>query len=439
MSQDPSRPDSDTRAGEVDTRSATHEGQFDPLELAFDQHERYRLVADLCREIADDGAITVLDVGGRTGILRRMLPGVRVELVDLEAADEDGLVLGSGSRLPFQDDSVDVVTANDTLEHVPTDQREVFITECCRVARKAVVIAGPYQHPDVDEAERIVQGFLKEKLDLVHRYLDEHRTLGLPDLEATEAACMSSGAREVVAIGKGNLDRWLGLVSLALYLDDEPRMRDVARKLYRLVNEDLVVREPLGLVYRHAVVALFGDTTLPDGGRGRPLDLDPERTKAIAHMGREILAFDQHRDLVVEERNHLSEVIDRAGVDLDLHKAENEELRTDLDGHRDSLTEARGELSQAYEVLDEIKERLQEHKEVLRDERAAREAEKADLEDIAEKLRGEIAALTEHRDALVGEVALVRGEAHAIQAELLHKTRYRRKVKGWIAKLRGKA
>ena len=63
--------------------------------LPFDQYQRYRLVADLIDRVRrPDGELRILDIGGRTGLLRKFLPNDRVDLVDLESSDLEGLVLG---------------------------------------------------------------------------------------------------------------------------------------------------------------------------------------------------------------------------------------------------------------------------------------------------------------------------------------------------------
>ena len=49
---------------------------IDVLSLPFDQYQRYRLTADILGEIraCASGPLRVLDVGGRTAILRAFLP-----------------------------------------------------------------------------------------------------------------------------------------------------------------------------------------------------------------------------------------------------------------------------------------------------------------------------------------------------------------------------
>ena len=123
----------------------------DVLALPFDQYQRYRLVADFVAELERRAArgtpLRVLDVGGRTALLRSFLPEADVVLVDLEPSAEPGLVLGDGSRLPFRDRSFDVVASFDTLEHVPPQARDAFVAECARVSRAHVFLRVPTAHP----------------------------------------------------------------------------------------------------------------------------------------------------------------------------------------------------------------------------------------------------------------------------------------------------
>jgi hypothetical protein len=89
--------------------------KLDVLALPFDQYQRYRLVSDLVNEVrGKNERFSVLDVGGRTGLLRAFLPKDDVALVDLEPSDVPGLVLGDGSRLPYRDHAFDIVATFDT-------------------------------------------------------------------------------------------------------------------------------------------------------------------------------------------------------------------------------------------------------------------------------------------------------------------------------------
>lgn len=358
----------------------------DTTELPFDQYQRYRLVADILGAVRGEGErLGVLDVGGRTALLRRFLPEDRVELVDVEPSDEPGLVLGDGSRLPFGDGVFDAVVTFDTLEHVPPGRRDDFVRECRRVARRWVVIAGPYRTPEVERAERLLRGFLSDKLAQRHRYLEEHHTHGLPDRGRVEGLLGELGGR-VVSIGHGNLERWLPLMGLALYLDRDAPLRGPARDFFRFYNTALHASDHQGPVYRHAVVAAFGDAPLPDPGRVVQGGPPPAGAAApIEHLARQVLAFDAQRDVVQAEWRRL--------------EAEHAKLREDLAGHRGTI-----------ETLGADVERLKAGRRTLQKELSRERREgKAARESLEQDLR-------DHRATL----ATLRAESEALAAELEH-------------------
>ncbi len=127
----------------------------------------------------------VLDVGCNTGYgtmrfvpVARRVAGVDVSPRAIEAAQRraiDGrpeFVLGGGLELPFPDDSFDVVTSFQVLEHVP-DPR-VFLRELTRVTRPGgrIILATP------NAATRLYPGMQPWNRFHVHEYVaDELREL----------------------------------------------------------------------------------------------------------------------------------------------------------------------------------------------------------------------------------------------------------------------
>jgi SAM-dependent methyltransferase len=87
---------------------------------------------------------SVLDVGCGDGYLASLieerLPGVRIEGVDVLVRDESFIPVKrfDGRRLPYEQDSFDVVTFNDVLHH--TADPRILLREAVRVARHAIVI-----------------------------------------------------------------------------------------------------------------------------------------------------------------------------------------------------------------------------------------------------------------------------------------------------------
>ncbi len=373
------------------------------LGLPFDQYQRYRLVSDVLAAVRGSGErLRILDVGGRTALLRTFLPDDDVELVDVEASDAPGLVLGDGSRLPFQDRSFDAVVTFDTLEHVPPARRDDFVRECRRVARRWVVIAGPYQSPEVARAERLLREFLATKLGERHRYLEEHHEHGLPDRARVEGLLGELGGR-VTSLGHGNLERWLPLMGLALYLDRDAPLRAVARDFFRFYNRVLYASDSTAPVYRHAVVAAFDGAPLPDPAAVVPPRQAPAGADVpLDHLWREVLAFDAQRDVVRAEWDRLETVL--AG-----HRATIERLRADaaqLEAGRAELQEELlRERAEGGAARGALEHDLAEHRaslEALGAELAASAAELARLrEDLArERREGELA-----RAALAADLA----------------------------------
>ena len=390
-----------------------------PLELPFDQYQRYRLVSDLLGVVRPSAArpLEILDVGGRTALLRPFLSADRVTLVDLEPSEEPGLVLGSGAALPFQDGSFDVVCAFDTLEHVPPALRQAFVAECHRVARAHVVLAGPYRSERVDEAELLLARFLREKLGIRHRYLEEHRAHGLPVRAEVEQQLAALGAR-TASIGHANIDRWLALMSVGMYMDEDPALRGLARDVHRFYNASLYASDHQEPVYRHAVVAALGDARLPRADQVLGRDPGPPASAslpAFAKLGQELMAFDKERGAWRSEREAWDETV--------------RDLRADLSAHEETLAALRAEESAARRAAEQQRHTLErdlgEHRATLAElekDRAAVRARAAELE--AELARaasahGEVrAALSADLEGHRAALAELRAERQALAAEL---------------------
>ena len=372
----------------------------DLLRLPFDQYQRYKLVADLVERVrTGKQPLRILDVGGRTALLRKFLPNDRVELVDVEASDEKDLVLGSGGALPFLDNSFDVVAAFDTLEHVPPEFREDFVRECARVAECHVILAGPYRTPEVDEAEEILVGFMADKLGVKHRYLAEHREYGLPVRAQTEQWLGDAGGR-VMSVGHANLDRWLVLMCLELYLDNDPLLRDLAQRFFAFYNRSMYSSDHGDAVYRHAVVASLGDSREPsieglfDGPRA------PEgATQALLGMGLEVIAFDGEKDAWKPEIKRLEKVIHGLEKNLTGHQKRLADTTEDLSEHKSTLTDERSQRAQeAAEQASIIKsqgEDLAGHQEALAELEPELAAQVKVSKELAQDLKGHRAQLIE--------------------------------------------
>jgi len=385
------------------------------LRLPFDQYQRYRLVSDVLAELRrGDERLTVLDVGGRTALLRQFLPGDQVHLVDVEASPEAGLVLGDGSRLPFATDAVDAVVTFDTLEHVPPAGREAFLRECRRVARRWVVVAGPYDTEGVAGAERMLEAFLQGKMGVEHRYLAEHMENGLPSLETTEAVLAEEGGR-VKSVGHAGLHRWLALMCLELYMDRDPQLRALAARYYEFYNAALYASDHAPPVYRHAVVAVYDDAPLPSPeALFAPAAAPPGSFEPFRALAQELLDFDFEREVVSAEWQRLE------GVNADLH--------LDIEGHRATLGVLQENNEEQQRVMAELEQRaidlvgnedlLLARIEELDGQVQAHEERAATLEEHAARLEAALQELRETLEAAQREMGELRADLEARTAEI---------------------
>jgi SAM-dependent methyltransferase len=326
------------------------------LDLPFDQFQRYRLAADLLGEVRPPGEHwRVLDVGGRTALLRSFLPQDDVVLVDLEVSGEPRLVLGDGSELPFADGSFDVVTAFDTLEHVPPRRRKAFVEEIRRVAKRYVMLVGPYQAPEVEEAEILLQRFMKDQLGVEHRFLEEHRHNGLPDRHAVEKQLAGLGAK-VASVAHGNLERWLALICASMYMDYSVTLRPIATRFFRFYNANLYKSDHGLPVYRHAVVASVGGGKLPKGKGILDAPGMPEGgVRKVTDLAFEIADFER---VVQEERRKTQEHVDLiVGMEKELsrHRKIMADMLPELEMMRSEIGKARDLLVQNDATITQLR------------------------------------------------------------------------------------
>ena len=233
----------------------------DPLlGLPFDQYERYALTKRFVKLIwpAEHPPVRVLDVGGNSSPLKHMLARDTVILADLEPPGtlrglpllHDGYVQTDGSRLPFPDDTFDLVASHDTLEHVPQAARSAFLSELLRVSRRFVVLNGPVYHPQTVRAERLLARFVGERSTDEGRFIREHLQLGLPAQDTIQGVFKERGA-SFVGVPNGRLAEWLGM-HLARQLTSLLPSDRLGEGLDRAFNRVLAPNDLGGLCYREA-------------------------------------------------------------------------------------------------------------------------------------------------------------------------------------------
>ena len=149
--------------------------------LPFDVFERHKTVAK-----AISPRETVLDVGGGVDALNKFIDN-KVMVSNLQSGD----ILADGRNLPFNNNSFDVVTSVDVLEHVPQKDRKRFIEELLRVAKKRVILSVPLgTKGHIETEKKLLKIFEMKKMK--SDFLKEHLERGLPTFDELKSYLSSS-------------------------------------------------------------------------------------------------------------------------------------------------------------------------------------------------------------------------------------------------------
>ncbi len=251
--------------------------------LPFDLFQRYRLAGQIC-ELLEPAR--VLDVGGYLGdegghlatsrdflCLSREAGPTDVRSTDLRQGDWPAHQPSPAWDQPFADDSFDLVLSLDVLEHLAEEQRARFLAELDRLSRSWILLSAPFADAAVEAAEKL----LREGLLATQRFLDEHRELGLPELEGVRRYYQSKGY-SVEVIPNGYLPRWKTMQILTcLYFGHRDWVS--LRTLNRLYNRLLFPLDQCEPCYRHHLLiskrALEAETSSRLAALRTPLRREP--------------------------------------------------------------------------------------------------------------------------------------------------------------------
>ncbi|MCJ7804813.1 class I SAM-dependent methyltransferase, partial [Patescibacteria group bacterium] len=165
--------------------------------LPFDVFERHQTVAKKIKP-----GETVLDVGGGVDALGKFIKN-KIIIVNLQSGD----ILTDGRELPLKDNSFDVATSIDVLEHVPQKDRKIFIGELLRVAKKKVILSVPLGTKGHIEAEKKLLKIFETK-KMKSGFLKEHLERGLPTFDELKSY-LSSFPYKVFYSGDYRLNSFL--------------------------------------------------------------------------------------------------------------------------------------------------------------------------------------------------------------------------------------
>jgi SAM-dependent methyltransferase len=166
-------------------------------EVPFDQYSRQFQVAAVIKFFESTKPLNILDVGGYKGRTADFLLSENITVLDLYDVKEKNYVKASALEMPFEDNSFDFVTSFDVLEHIPQKDRQKFIEECSRVAKKGVIICAPNKTDLNELAENKLNKLFKLLHGKPHQWLKEHIENGIPDFNWVDRAAKSNGLHTV--------------------------------------------------------------------------------------------------------------------------------------------------------------------------------------------------------------------------------------------------
>ncbi|MDX2107745.1 MAG: class I SAM-dependent methyltransferase [Candidatus Melainabacteria bacterium] len=200
------------------------------LDLTWDRYIRLNAAARVINDLKDEKS-TVLDIGGFEGALALFLPSTHVEVIDPVTTG------GDFASVDIEDETFDIVSAIDVLEHIHPDQRDAFLLKLTRVARKIIIL----NYPSIQSKE--AQEAVLAACD--NQFVREHVEWPLPETGWVMGYLSALGFR-CEAAEYGNIALWAGQFvasqlagsnasELNRYLIENHSDEPFSKPLYRMV------------------------------------------------------------------------------------------------------------------------------------------------------------------------------------------------------------
>jgi len=288
------------------------------FDLPFDQFSRQahvRAIIEGSKEISGIRKYKILDVGGYKGATEAFHKNDDVVIADVQKVkDVKNYIELSGSALPFEDESFDIVVSFDTFEHIPQKDRKHFINELYRVSKRGVLLAAPFDDTakNVSRAEVRLNDFHKKLYKKSHRWLKEHIEYVIPSASKLEKQ-LEDNSIPFVYMNTNELKIWtqLQMMLFSIELDTDLRGRiDDINRYYNRHLEKIDVQDE-GRAYYRRIYLLWKDGSLRDSAatymnrlKTRAVDLESEIELfafASETMGIKYRDVVNHRDYLENE------------------------------------------------------------------------------------------------------------------------------------------
>jgi len=160
-----------------------------PLEVSINMILRYAPIVKKLKQLKKENPdLKVLEIGsgskGVTRFFKHPVMGVDIEFQEHKSDLLTEVKIGREDKLPFREQTFDVVIAVDVLEHIPYHTRQKMLLEMRRVSKKHILMTHPVKWTEWDT--RVLQTWPEQSA--TYQNIAEHRTYGLPGLWEIKSA-----------------------------------------------------------------------------------------------------------------------------------------------------------------------------------------------------------------------------------------------------------
>lgn len=210
------RPSSDIRKPLVNKADMYEYSSLNP-----DAFTRFFICKEILKKSFGKTVANILDVGGGSKYFYQSLSldklPYKLTVIDILPPEVKNpaykYVQGDATKMIFKDNNFEAVVSMDVLEHIPDDKKVSFIRECYRVAKDLIIIAGPFDTPETDQAERMANDFFRSMHGRDHPWLIEHFQQNKPKRSMIEAEIKRFGC-SYLRFESNALPLWLRLILL---------------------------------------------------------------------------------------------------------------------------------------------------------------------------------------------------------------------------------
>lgn len=186
------------------------------MTIHFDQFQRYQTAANfitIFKKNYGRDTVSILEIGANEHKnLEKFCPFDEIKYLDIVIPEhlkaDPQYIEGDATDLKdISDQTYDLVIALDVFEHIPSNKRNLFISELNRVSKFGVFLGAPFSNSSVNSAEYRGNFYYKMMKKVDHKWLIEHIENKLPILEDT-LELISKMNKNFFVFEHGSLEIW---------------------------------------------------------------------------------------------------------------------------------------------------------------------------------------------------------------------------------------